>query len=485
MPRNGSPGSTSTRTGIVAGAGLSISRSRSRHSASAPTASSAASARSLRLRRIDHSAQCLRVGLAGQRPAFEHRYRLHTPAYIGHEGLALPPITCPALDNISTSSSGASRIALCARTCSSRLRCLSPASSGFMPSLTLEIATRKPCIAGETGAGEGATGHSWRARMRVGVSSPTGDRLVAARAPESESASRYSGPGRPRARRPSRHGTLRTAPRPAARPPRPWRWRCPARALAGRSGTPAAPQRSCSDPNRVVGHARAATAPPRDRPGAADPPDIPPEGTSGSLGFSPAEAAEYQCAVGAAEAEGVRDRDVDHHRPRVIGHVVEVTVRIGCFVVGGRWCDLIADRQHAEDRLYHARGAKQMPGHGLGGAHGEARSMLAEGPLDGDGLGPITERSRGGMRVQILHIARIELRIAQGVDHGEASPGAVLGRSRDVMRIGAHAEAGQFGIDACATRAGVLELLEHHRTTAIAQYKAVAIAVPRATRALR
>jgi hypothetical protein len=54
-----------------------------------------------------------------------------------------------------------------------------------------------------------------------------------------------------------------------------------------------------------------------------------------------------------------------------------------------------------------------------------------------------------------------------------------------MVRIAAHAESRQLGIDARATRAGMLELLEHHGTATIAQHETVPITIPWAGRTLR
>ena len=55
---------------------------------------------------------------------------------------------------------------------------------------------------------------------------------------------------------------------------------------------------------------------------------------------------------------------------------------------------------------------------------------------------------------------------------------AVFGRRGDVVRIGAHAVAGELAVDARAARLGVLELLEHQHARALAQHEAVAVDVP-------
>ena len=50
------------------------------------------------------------------------------------------------------------------------------------------------------------------------------------------------------------------------------------------------------------------------------------------------------------------------------------------------------------------------------------------------------------------------------------------------MGIATHPEATQFSIDAGTARARVLEFLEDHGATAIAQYEAIAIQIPRPAR---
>jgi hypothetical protein len=96
----------------------------------------------------------------------------------------------------------------------------------------------------------------------------------------------------------------------------------------------------------AVGQPPQAVGPGRNRPhrqtcpGFAPAPPVPPARKSArpaaAARSAAAEAPEHERTVGAAETEGVRHRDVDSHRPRAVGHVVEVAVRIGVLIVRGR-----------------------------------------------------------------------------------------------------------------------------------------------------
>ena len=61
---------------------------------------------------------------------------------------------------------------------------------------------------------------------------------------------------------------------------------------------------------------------------------------------------------------------------------------------------------------------------------------------------------------------------------------SIFGRG-DVVRIGAHAEAGQFAVDSGTARLGVFELLQNQHAGTFAQHEAVAILVPGTARGRR
>src|SRR6267143_3452663 len=126
-----------------------------------------------------------------------------------------------------------------------------------------------------------------------------------------------------------------------APPGRPERWRV----SGAMSGPPCAGARS-----------RRATAPPG-RPerwgvwGAMSGPPI----SSGPV------LAEGQRRVGAAEAEGVRQRRLDVLLARLVRDVVEVAVRVGRLVVDRRRQHAVMQREHRGDRLDAAGGGVEVP----------------------------------------------------------------------------------------------------------------------------
>src|SRR5262245_63402146 len=79
---------------------------------------------------------------------------------------------------------------------------------------------------------------------------------------------------------------------------------------------------------------------------------------SGSWALT-AELAEGQGGVGAAEAEGVVQRDLDVHLAGLIGDVVEIAVGIRRLVVDGRGQQAVMEAEDGGDRLHAAGGAEQ------------------------------------------------------------------------------------------------------------------------------
>src|SRR5258708_3079409 len=78
------------------------------------------------------------------------------------------------------------------------------------------------------------------------------------------------------------------------------------------------------------------------------------------------EAPENNRAIGAAEAEGVRQRDIDFHLACRVRHIVEIAVRTRIVEVDGRRNHTVADRKQREDRLDHASASPPAPGPSLG-----------------------------------------------------------------------------------------------------------------------
>ena len=92
---------------------------------------------------------------------------------------------------------------------------------------------------------------------------------------------------------------------------------------------------------------------------------------------------EDQAGVVAAEAEVVRQRDIDVDLPRLVRHVVEVALRVGSLVVDRRRNGIPLAGEDRQDRLDRAGGAEAVSGRAFGGGDGGApRLVLAERNLD-------------------------------------------------------------------------------------------------------
>src|SRR4029077_12614840 len=72
-----------------------------------------------------------------------------------------------------------------------------------------------------------------------------------------------------------------------------------------------------------------------------------------------------EAAVGAAEAEGVREHVLDLLLARRIRHVVEVALGVGIRVVDRRWKHAVVHGERADAGLEAAGRAEQVAGHGL------------------------------------------------------------------------------------------------------------------------
>ena len=82
------------------------------------------------------------------------------------------------------------------------------------------------------------------------------------------------------------------------------------------------------------------------------------------------------------------------------------------------------------------------------------------------------------MRVQVRHRIGRDRRIAHRVHHREPGACAIFRRRGDVIRIAAHAETDQLGVDSRAAGPSVFEFLEHHDAAAIGRDEAVTITIP-------
>src|SRR5690606_22279642 len=104
-------------------------------------------------------------------------------------------------------------------------------------------------------------------------------------------------------------------------------------------------------------------------------------------------------AVGAAETEGIGNRHVDLHVPRLVGAVIQVAFRILVEDVDGGRRLLVVDRQGGEHGLDAAGGAQQVAGHGLGGVDHQLLGVVAESQFQGVGLVLVAQGRGSAVRV--------------------------------------------------------------------------------------
>src|ERR1700737_1063381 len=100
--------------------------------------------------------------------------------------------------------------------------------------------------------------------------------------------------------------------------------------------------------------------------------------------FAPAP--EQQGPVCPTETERVRHGVFHLSSARLVRNVIQIAVRIGTVQIDGGGKNLIAQRQKSNSSFQSACSPQQMSSHRLGRTHGQLVGVLAESPLDGDGL---------------------------------------------------------------------------------------------------
>ena len=120
-----------------------------------------------------------------------------------------------------------------------------------------------------------------------------------------------------------------------------------------------------------------------------------------------------------------------------------------------------------------------MAGHGFGGADEElvAEGVFAEEVFNGLGLERVTERRRGGVRVEVVDLLGRDAGDLEGVLHGAVAAFAFGSHAGHVEGIGRQAVADDFGEDLCAAGFGELQIFEDEDSGAFADDEAVTILV--------
>src|SRR6266702_1186785 len=181
-----------------------------------------------------------------------------------------------------------------------------------------------------------------------------------------------------------------------------------------------------------------------------------------------------------AKSEAVRDGFAHVLAARLIGHIVEVALRVGVFIVDRRVDHAAVDREQRCDRLDRAGGAEQVTDHGLGAADRDLVCMVAERKLQRLRFSRVVELCRSSVRVDVIDVVRFESGIAQRQGHGLGRRLTGPIRRNLVMRVIRGGVAEDLAVDARTAIDRVLARFENESAGALAGHEAVAVTIERA-----
>src|SRR3972149_2937194 len=213
--------------------------------------------------------------------------------------------------------------------------------------------------------------------------------------------------------------------------------------------------------------------------------NYPPFPRSRQDGRSLFEAPEDEHAVGAAEAEGVREGGLDLQLPRRVRDIVEVALGVRRGVVNGRGQHAVVEREGSKDSLYAASGTEEVPCHALGRAYGELFGVLSEDRLYGHGLVEVVIIGRRAVGVDVADVLGVEARALQGHLHAPGSALAVRRGRRHVVCVRVEAVAYYLGVYLRPALLRRFHLFQYENARALAYYEAVPVLVKGPARGLR
>src|SRR5271170_6853831 len=188
-------------------------------------------------------------------------------------------------------------------------------------------------------------------------------------------------------------------------------------------------------------------------------------------------ALEEQGGVGAAEAEGIRERVGNFRFARVIGNVIEVALRVGFFVIYGGRHDLVAKSQHADAGFEASGAAEQMTGHGFRRADGYFFGARAEDAFERFGFDGVADGRGSAVRIHVADVIGRNARVFQRGHRDAIAAVAVLGGLGDVISVARHSVADNFRQNFRATALRVFQSFQNHHAGTLADNEAVAISI--------
>src|SRR5262249_24245797 len=120
----------------------------------------------------------------------------------------------------------------------------------------------------------------------------------------------------------------------------------------------------------------------------------------------------HETAIVPAEPETIGDGLANPHFAWRVGHVVQVAAGVGRLVVNG-WMDhTLLNSQGGNNRLNAAARPEGVADHAFRAIYGQTPGVTTKDLLDRLGLGLVTPRSAGAVRVDVLNILGVETSIA-------------------------------------------------------------------------
>jgi len=191
------------------------------------------------------------------------------------------------------------------------------------------------------------------------------------------------------------------------------------------------------------------------------------------------EPAHDQRDVLAAEAEAVGEGPLASACTDLVGHVVEVAVGIGVFVVDGRRQKPVADGHQADDQFGGTGGSDQVAHHALRARNWNLVGPFAEDLLDRQRLHLVVDVGARAMGVDVVDRIGTEAGVSEGhADAGGGSAALWVGVG-DSVGISRRAVADHLAVDIRPPPPGVLEVFEHDHCRPFAEHEAVPLVVER------
>ncbi len=177
----------------------------------------------------------------------------------------------------------------------------------------------------------------------------------------------------------------------------------------------------------------------------------------------------------AAEAEGIAQGGIDLALAGLVGHVIEIALRIGIIEIDRGREKIRLDRLDAGDEFHRTGRAEEVTRHRLGRADRDIFGVVTEDGLDRVAFHHVAHWSGGAVRVNVIDLVQGQARAFDRVLHGLHRANAA--RRGHVIGVGGKAVAGQFRENISSTFLCVLEFFDDNDACTFTHDKSIAVLV--------